>query len=146
MASETQNENSPLLVPLQRGERRALPPRRRSEGYRVVINDVTVFLHTGLYEDGNLGEIFLHVHRQGTLVNGLLDAWAVSVSKALQYGMPFEELIDSFAFRKFEPAGFVQDDEDIKMVDSICAWVVRRLAIDHFGRNDLKSGGAQEKS
>ena len=129
------------LVPFARGEREQLQPRRKSTGYRVVIGGVTVFMHTGEYPDGRLGEIFLDVHRQGTMVNGLLDAFAVMVSKALQYGMPAQEIIDTFAFRKFEPAGIVQDDPDIKMADSIIAWAVRRIAIDYFNMTDLASGG-----
>lgn len=131
----------PLKLPMQRGEREYLPPRRESTAQRVVIGGHTVFLHTGLYPDGRLGEIFIHCHKQGTLVNALLDSIGISVSKGLQYGVPLAEFVDSYATRKFEPNGFVEDDQDIKFVDSILAWVFRRLAIDFLGREDLKSGG-----
>lgn len=140
---ENISQIQPKLVPMGRGEREALPARRRAEGYRVEISGTTVFMHTGMYEDGRLGEIFLDVHRQGTMTNAFMDAFAITVSKALQYGMPFQELIDSFAFLKFEPSGFVIGDDDIKITDSILSWVVRRLAIDHFGREDLKTGGGE---
>ena len=96
-----------------------------------------VYLHTGEYEDGRLGEIFIDMHKEGAAFRSLMNNFAIAISLGLQYGVPLEEYVDAFIFTRFEPAGFVQGNDAIKNATSIVDYIFRELAISYLGRNDL---------
>lgn len=118
-------------------EREKLPKKRSGfirEGY---ISGHKVFLRTGEYEDGRLGEIFIDMYKEGASFRGLLNSFAILVSKALQYGVPLEELVDTFTFTRFDPAGPVRGHEAIKNSTSILDYVFRSLGYDYLKRSDF---------
>src|SRR5205823_9929398 len=96
-----------------------------------------VYLRTGEYEDGSLGEIFIDMYKEGASFKGLMNCFSVLASKALQYGVPLEELVDTFTFTRFEPAGQVQGHEAIKNSTSIVDYVFRALGYEYLGREDF---------
>jgi ribonucleoside-diphosphate reductase alpha chain len=96
-----------------------------------------VYLRTGEYEDGRIGEIFIDMHKEGAAFRSLMNNFAIAISLGLQYGVPLEEYVDAFTFTRFEPAGFVQGNDAIKNATSILDYVFRELAISYLGRNDL---------
>ena len=120
-----------------RSERRILPKRRKGYIREAYVGGHKVFLRTGEYEDGSLGEIFIDMYKEGASFKGLLNCFAVLASKALQYGMPLEELVDSFTFTRFEPAGAVQGHNAIKNSTSILDYVFRSIGYDYLGRKDF---------
>ncbi|NMW18521.1 MAG: vitamin B12-dependent ribonucleotide reductase [Chlorobiaceae bacterium] len=120
-----------------RSERRYLPKRRKGYIREAYVGGHKVFLRTGEYEDGALGEIFIDMYKEGASFKGLLNCFAVLASKALQYGMPLEELVDSFTFTRFEPAGTVQGHNAIKNSTSILDYVFRSIGYDYLGRKDF---------
>ncbi len=120
-----------------RSERRILPKRRKGYIREAYVGGHKVFLRTGEYEDGSLGEIFIDMYKEGASFKGLLNCFAVLASKALQYGMPLEELVDSFTFTRFEPAGTVQGHNAIKNSTSILDYVFRSIGYDYLGRKDF---------
>ena len=120
-----------------RSERRHLPKRRKGYIREAHVGGHKVFLRTGEYEDGSLGEVFIDMYKEGASFKGLLNCFAVLASKALQYGMPLEELVDSFTFTRFEPAGTVQGHNAIKNSTSILDYVFRSIGYDYLGRKDF---------
>ncbi len=120
-----------------RSERRMLPKRRKGYIREAHVGGHKVFLRTGEYEDGSLGEVFIDMYKEGASFKGLLNCFAVLASKALQYGMPLEELVDSFTFTRFEPAGAVQGHNAIKNSTSILDYVFRSIGYDYLGRKDF---------
>jgi ribonucleoside-diphosphate reductase alpha chain len=120
-----------------RSERRMLPKRRKGYIREAYVGGHKVFLRTGEYEDGGLGEIFIDMYKEGASFKGLLNCFAVLASKALQYGMPLEELVDSFTFTRFEPAGMVQGHNAIRNATSILDYVFRSIGYDYLGRKDF---------
>jgi ribonucleoside-diphosphate reductase alpha chain len=96
-----------------------------------------VYLHTGEYEDGRLGEIFIDMHKEGAAFRSLMNNFAIAISLGLQYGVPLEEYVDAFTFTRFEPAGLVQGNDTIKNATSILDYIFRELAVSYLGRNDL---------
>ncbi len=120
-----------------RSERRLLPKRRKGYIREAYVGGHKVFLRTGEYEDGALGEIFIDMYKEGASFKGLLNCFAVLASKALQYGMPLEELVDSFTFTRFEPAGMVQGHNVIRNATSILDYVFRSIGYDYLGRKDF---------
>jgi ribonucleoside-diphosphate reductase alpha chain len=118
-------------------ERKKLPKKRKGFIREAYVGGHKVYLRTGEYEDGSLGEIFIDMYKEGASFKGLLNTFAVLVSKALQYGVPLEELVDSFVFTRFEPAGPVQGHEAIKNATSILDYVFRSLGYDYLKRNDF---------
>jgi len=120
-----------------RSERRHLPKRRKGYIREAYVGGHKVFLRTGEYEDGSLGEVFIDMYKEGASFKGLLNCFAVLASKALQYGMPLEELVDSFTFTRFEPAGTVQGHNAIKNSTSILDYVFRSIGYDYLGRKDF---------
>ncbi|MBN1929283.1 MAG: vitamin B12-dependent ribonucleotide reductase [Chlorobiaceae bacterium] len=120
-----------------RSERRMLPKRRKGFIREAYVGGHKVFLRTGEYEDGSLGEVFIDMYKEGASFKGLLNCFAVLASKALQYGMPLEELVDSFTFTRFEPAGAVQGHNAIKNSTSILDYVFRSIGYDYLGRKDF---------
>ena len=96
-----------------------------------------VYLRTGEYEDGTLGEIFLDMHKEGAAFRSLMNCFAIAISLGLQHGVPLEEFVDAFVFTRFEPNGMVKGNDRIKMATSIIDYVFRELAITYLGRTDL---------
>ena len=118
-------------------EREKLPNRRKGYTQKAIVGGHKVYLHTGEYEDGRLGEIFIDMHKEGAAFRSLMNNFAIAISLGLQYGVPLEEYVDAFTFTRFEPAGFVQGNDAIKSATSILDYVFRELAISYLGRHDL---------
>ena len=118
-------------------ERERLPNRRKGYIQKAVVGGHKVYLRTGEYQDGRLGEIFIDMHKEGAAFRSLMNNFAIAISLGLQYGVPLEEYVEAFTFIRFEPAGFVQGNDAIKNATSILDYVFRELAISYLGRNDL---------
>ena len=118
-------------------EQEKLPGRRKGYTQKAKIGGNTIFLRTGEYDDGRLGEIFIDMNKEGATLRGLLNNFAIAISLGLQYGVPLDEYVHAFTFTKFEPAGMVQGNDAIKSATSILDYVFRELAISYLGRNDL---------
>jgi ribonucleoside-diphosphate reductase alpha chain len=129
------------LVVRYLAKQRRLPNRRGGYTQKAKIGGQSIFLRTGEYEDGTLGEIFIDMHKEGAGIRSLLNCFAIAVSVGLQYGVPLEEFVDSFVFTKFEPSGIVQGNDHIKMASSIIDYIFRELAITYLGRTDLAHEG-----
>jgi ribonucleoside-diphosphate reductase alpha chain len=117
-------------------ERRALPAKRRGFNQKAKINGQTLFLRTGEYNDGTLGEIFIDMAKEGATMRSMLNCFAIAISIGLQYGVPLEEYVEKFVFTRFEPSGMV-DHPNIKSATSIVDFMFRSLAYEYLGRNDL---------
>ncbi|MFN3872938.1 MAG: vitamin B12-dependent ribonucleotide reductase [Ignavibacterium sp.] len=118
-------------------KRRELPSRRSGYTQKAKINGQSVYIRTGEYENGQLGEIFIDMHREGAAFRSLLNCFAISISLGLQHGVPLEEFVDAFVFTKFEPSGIVTGNDKIKMATSVIDYIFRELAVTYLGRNDL---------
>jgi ribonucleoside-diphosphate reductase alpha chain len=118
-------------------EREKLPERRKGYIQKAIVGGHKVYLHTGEYEDGRLGEIFIDMHKEGAALRAMMNNFAIAVSVGLQYGVPLEEFVEAFTFTRFEPAGMVQGNDSIKNATSILDYVFRELAVSYLGRNDL---------
>jgi ribonucleoside-diphosphate reductase alpha chain len=117
-------------------ERRALPAKRRGFTQKAKINGQAIFLRTGEYNDGTLGEIFIDMAKEGATMRSMLNCFAIAISIGLQYGVPLEEYVEKFVFTRFEPAGMV-DHPNIKTTTSIIDFMFRSLAYEYLGRTDL---------
>jgi ribonucleoside-diphosphate reductase alpha chain len=117
-------------------ERRALPAKRRGFTQKAKINGQALFLRTGEYTDGTLGEIFIDMAKEGATMRSMLNCFAIAISIGLQYGVPLEEYVEKFVFTRFEPAGMVEHP-NIKTTTSIIDFMFRSLAYEYLGRNDL---------
>src|SRR5437764_1448160 len=118
-------------------EREKLPARRKGYTQKAVVGGHKVYLRTGEYEDGRIGEIFIDLHKEGATLRSLLNNFAIAISLGLQYGVPLEEYVDAFTFTRFEPQGPVQGNDTIKYATSILDYVFRELAISYLERFDL---------
>ncbi len=118
-------------------EREKLPNRRKGYTQKAIVGGHKVYLHTGEFEDGRLGEIFVDMHKEGAAFRSLMNNFAIAISLGLQYGVPLEEYVDAFTFTRFEPAGFVQGNDSIKNATSILDYLFRELAISYLDRHDL---------
>ncbi len=118
-------------------EREKLPHRRKGYTQKAIVGGHKVYLRTGEYHDGRIGEIFIDMHKEGAAFRSLMNNFAIAISLGLQYGVPLEEYVDAFTFTRFEPAGIVQGNEAIKNATSIIDYVFRELAVSYLGRNDL---------
>ena len=125
------------MVEQMLGERRRLPNRRGGYTQKATVGNHKVYLRTGEYEDGSIGEIFIDMHREGASMRSLLNCFAISVSIGLQYGVPLDEFVDAFTYTRFEPSGIVSDHDHIKMATSVIDYIFRELGITYLGRNDL---------
>jgi len=130
----------------RRPVRQKLPPKRHGSVREANIGHHKVYLRTGEYEDGTLGEIFIDMYKEGAAFRGLLNSFAILVSKALQYGIPLDELVDTFTFTRFEPAGPVTGHERIKSATSVLDLIFRSLAIDYLHRDDLAHVNPEPKT
>ncbi|KAF0221485.1 MAG: ribonucleoside-diphosphate reductase alpha [Rhodospirillaceae bacterium] len=117
--------------------RRKLPDRRKGYTQKAMVGGHKVYLRTGEYEDGKVGEIFIDMHKEGAAFRAMMNNFAIAISIGLQYGVPLEEFVEAFTFTRFEPQGPVQGNETIKMATSILDYIFRELAISYLSRNDL---------
>jgi len=118
-------------------KRRRMPQRRKGYTQKAIVGGHKVYLRTGEYGDGTLGEIFIDMHKEGAAFRSLMNCFAISISLGLQYGVPLEEYIDAFVFSRFEPSGPVVGNDRIKLATSIIDYIFRELAITYLGRDDL---------
>jgi ribonucleoside-diphosphate reductase alpha chain len=122
---------------VQRTDRDRLPLRRKGYTQKAIVGGHKVYLRTGEYEDGRIGEIFIDMHKEGAAFRSLMNNFAIAVSIGLQYGVPLEEFVEAFTFTRFEPSGIVEGNDTIKMATSLLDYIFRELAISYLGRNDL---------
>ena len=120
-----------------RNHREKLPQRRKGYTQKAIVGGHKVYLRTGEYKDGALGEIFIDMHKEGAGFRAMMNNFAIAVSVGLQYGVPLEEFVDAFTFTKFEPAGMVQGNDSIKNATSILDYIFRELAVSYLDRSDL---------
>ena len=118
-------------------EREKLPDRRKGYTQKAVVGGHKVYLRTGEYDDGRIGEIFIDMHKEGAALRSFINNFAIAVSLGLQYGVPLEEYVDAFTFTRFEPSGPVQGNDSIKFATSILDYVFRELAVSYMSRFDL---------
>jgi len=118
-------------------KRRTMPGRRGGYTQKAVIGGHKVYIHTGEYSDGTLGEIFIDMHKEGAAFRSLMNCFAIAISLGLQYGVPLEEYVEAFTFTRFEPNGMVQGHHSIKMCTSIIDYIFRELAVSYLGRHEL---------
>ncbi len=119
-------------------KRRPLPTRRGGYTQKAIVGGHKIYLRTGEYEDGTLGEIFLDMHKEGAAFRSLMNCFAIAISLGLQHGVPLEEFVDAFLFTRFEPNGPVKLNPHIKMSTSIIDYIFREMAITYLGRHDLE--------
>jgi ribonucleoside-diphosphate reductase alpha chain len=125
-------------------KRRRLPDRRSGYTQKAKINGQSVYIRTGEYDNGQIGEIFIDMHREGASFRSLLNCFAISISLGLQHGVPLEEFVDAFVFTRFEPSGIVTGNDKIKMATSVIDYIFRELAVTYLGRNDLSHVDSDE--
>jgi ribonucleoside-diphosphate reductase alpha chain len=118
-------------------KRHALPARRRGYTQKARVGGHKVYVRTGEFEDGTLGEIFIDMHREGAAFRSLMNCFAIAISLGLQYGVPLEEFVEAFVFTRFEPNGIVTGHDNIKMSTSVIDYIFRELALSYLGRTDL---------
>jgi ribonucleoside-diphosphate reductase alpha chain len=127
-----------------KAERDKLPHRRKGYTQKATVGGHKVYLRTGEYETGKLGEIFVDMHKEGAAFRSLMNNFAIAVSIGLQYGVPLEEFVEAFTFTRFEPQGMVTGNDTIKMSTSILDYIFRELAISYLDRNDLGHVGPED--
>ena len=147
LASGSQQEKAAVLAEkiiekvivkeIIRSHREKLPERRKGYTQKAIVGGHKVYLRTGEYGDGKLGEIFIDMHKEGAGFRAMMNNFAIAVSVGLQYGVPLEEFVDAFTFTKFEPAGMVQGNDSIKQATSILDYIFRELAVSYLDRTDL---------
>jgi len=118
-------------------KRHKLPDRRKGYIQKASVGGHKVYLHTGEYEDGSLGEIFIDMHKEGAAFRSLMNNFAIAISIGLQYGVPLEEFVEAYVFTRFEPAGLVTGNDRIKNATSILDYLFREVAVSYLGRDDL---------
>ena len=118
-------------------ERERMPDRRKGYTQKAVVGGHKVYLRTGEYDDGRLGEIFIDMHKEGAALRSIINNFAIAVSLGLQYGVPLEEYVDAFTFTRFEPSGPVQGNDSIKYATSMLDYIFRELAVSYLSRFDL---------
>ena len=146
--SNQENDLSPKLNKTFQNinNRSKMPDRRKGYIQKVTIGDHKVYLHTGEYEDGKVGEIFIDTNKEGELVKALMNNFAIAISLGLQYGVPLDEFVDAFIETKFEPSGEIKGNDRILNASSILDYIFRELAISYLGREDLAHTPSINKS
>ncbi|MFN3514644.1 MAG: ribonucleotide reductase [Phenylobacterium sp.] len=124
--------------------RRKLPDRRKGYIQKAAVGGHKVYLHTGEYDDGELGEIFIDMHKEGAAFRSLMNNFAIGISIGLQYGVPLEEFVDAFVFTRFEPAGPVTGNDSVRSATSILDYIFRELGVSYLGRDDLANADPGE--
>lgn len=137
MAARAEIVAEQMVERLIAAARRKLPDRRKGYTQKAIVGGHKVYLRTGEYEDGKLGEIFIDMHKEGAAFRAMMNNFAIAISIGLQYGVPLEEFVEAFTFTRFEPNGMVQGNDTIKMSTSILDYIFRELAISYLSRNDL---------
>ena len=125
------------------GHRRDLPSRRAGYTQKAAVGGHKLYLRTGEYADGQLGEIFLALHKEGAAFRGLMDNFAVAVSLGLQHGVPLESFVEAFTFTRFGPAGAVEGDPAVRTATSLLDYAFRHLAANYLGRRDIPEAEAE---
>jgi len=125
------------LKEIVRSHREKLPERRKGYTQKAIVGGHKVYLRTGEYKDGTLGEIFIDMHKEGAGFRAMMNNFAIAISVGLQYGVPLEEFVEAFTFTRFEPAGMVQGNDSVKNATSILDYIFRELAISYLDRTDL---------
>ena len=118
-------------------DRSKMPDRRKGYIQKITIGNHKIYLHTGEYDDGKVGEIFIDMNKEGELVKALMNNFAIAISLGLQYGVPLDEFVDAFIETKFEPSGEIKGNDRILSASSILDYIFRELAISYLGREDL---------
>ena len=126
-----------IVKEVVKSHREKMPERRKGYTQKAVVGGHKVYLRTGEYSDGSLGEIFIDMHKEGAGFRAMMNNFAIAVSVGLQYGVPLEEFVDAFTFTKFEPSGMVQGNDSIKNATSILDYIFRELAVSYLDRTDL---------
>lgn len=126
-----------IIKEVFKADREKMPERRKGYTQKAIVGGHKVYLRTGEYSDGSLGEIFIDMHKEGAGFRAMMNNFAIAVSVGLQYGVPLEEFVDAFTFTKFEPAGMVQGNDSIKNATSILDYIFRELAVSYLDRTDL---------
>ncbi|WP_295192345.1 TSCPD domain-containing protein [uncultured Brevundimonas sp.] len=124
--------------------RRKLPDRRKGYIQKAAVGGHKVYIHTGEYEDGELGEIFIDMHKEGAAFRSLMNNFAIAISIGLQYGVPLDEFVDAFVFTRFEPAGRVTGNDSIKSATSILDYIFRELGVSYLERAELANAGTDD--
>tara|TARA_E500000178_G_scaffold338765_1_gene379456 strand:+ start:27 stop:845 length:819 start_codon:yes stop_codon:yes gene_type:complete len=132
-----QNKDIASNLKLKNNLRFKMPDRRKGYIQKAQIGDHKVYLHTGEYDDGKIGEIFIDTNKEGELVKAMMNNFAIAISLGLQYGVPLEEYVDAFIDTKFEPSGNVIGNDRILSASSILDYVFRELAISYLGKEEL---------
>jgi ribonucleoside-diphosphate reductase alpha chain len=122
--------------------RRKLPDRRKGYIQKAAVGGHKVYIHTGEYEDGELGEIFIDMHKEGAAFRSLMNNFAIAISIGLQYGVPLDEFVDAFVFTRFEPAGRVTGNDSIRSATSILDYIFRELGVSYLDRSELANADA----
>jgi len=135
--SEEKNEKTNLQTNEKSYPRIKMPDRRKGYIQKVTIGNHKVYLHTGEYDDGKLGEIFIDTSKEGELVKALMNNFAIAISLGLQYGVPLDEFVSAYVGTKFEPSGKIEGNDRILSASSILDYIFRELAISYSGREDL---------
>ena len=133
----TVTEIAERMVVRYLAKRRSLPARRSGYTQKAIVGGHKVFLRTGEYTDGSLGEIFLDMHKEGAAFRSLMNAFAIAISMGLQHGVPLEKFVEAFIFNRFEPNGMVTGHDRIMMATSVIDYIFRDLAVNYLGRDDL---------
>jgi ribonucleoside-diphosphate reductase alpha chain len=126
-----------IVKEIIKSHREKLPERRKGYTQKAIVGGHKVYLRTGEYGDGSLGEIFIDMHKEGAGFRAMMNNFAIAVSVGLQYGVPLEEFVEAFTFTRFEPAGMVQGNDSIKNATSILDYIFRELAVSYLDRTDL---------
>ena len=135
--SEVSSKKSTINKSKDLGKRFQMPDRRKGYIQKATIGDHKIYLHTGEYDDGKIGEIFIDTNKEGELVKALTNNFAIAISLGLQYGVPLEEFVDAFLDTKFEPSGKVYGNDRILSATSILDYIFRELAISYLGKEQL---------
>ena len=135
--TEDLNESAHNASIINVNNRSKMPDRRKGYIQKVTIADHKIYLHTGEYDDGKVGEIFIDMNKEGELVRSLMNNFAIAISLGLQYGVPLDEYVDAFIETKFEPSGEIKGNDRILNASSILDYIFRELAISYLGREDL---------
>ena len=135
--SSNDQKESPVNLKIKNNARFRMPDRRKGYIQKAQIGDHKVYLHTGEYDDGKIGEIFIDTNKEGELVKAMMNNFAIAISLGLQYGVPLEEYVDTFIDTKFEPSGNVIGNDRILSASSILDYVFRELAISYLGKEEL---------
>ena len=125
------------LISDKSNKRYSMPDRRKGYIQKVTIGNHKIYLHTGEYDDGKIGEIFIDTNKEGELVKAIMNNFAIAISLGLQYGVPLDEFVSAYVSTKFEPSGKVEGNDRILSATSILDYIFRELAISYLGREDL---------